>query len=1171
MRGHNVVFALMFLKGACGAITEAVLGRDDMTGKAALMYQQRAEALKINTQKLHEKAGTQRKAGCEFEKVKVSTGLDVSQADVIATSTANIGPDRAKVVFKCAVGFTNDGTENGAGEVSAQCVFDGQQHKWSSLDPSSTVEGGSVVLGCMPIECDAIAADDSHSKVDWNPGKYTIEVGLTQYGVNEKTKAAVHGGVGTITCADGYSHNAKRIKQGNGWGRRERKVECYLGKLYEAGDVEKYGGFRRPTPDVNLVPLEDYELNCGQIVRAWPPTESPDKPGESILPLTEDWKENPVWLDWETRFCFATKASDSVDFFAEGLKSCCRGHSTTPAKPDDKFYNVKLDADGNYIITKNGLFDGKVYQDEQNLQADMKKLCQPIDCNPNPIELAGHRTSEGWIGAEFNYEANKKYTGQKVELKCTDGYSFTGKKDATQEERKKNIECDENGEWDGIEKCLSDNCESMDNSGEVTSGEDGVRTLKLTCPEGQSFTGLAEINDKGHCGTEANLCERALKCSNADGGWLTEQRKPCAPDDPADPCSCKPIKCPKPKLPKNSGTFSNMNLDMTDVKEGVAIYKNTIHMTCAVGYSFYGQKFKCGEEARIKNDHQCHASFVCKETSEFMRDKYCETVGQGVGGLVDQNSVLVNIPSGCERIKEYCPKLPPASGFQSDASCLHIAEGGEYEAECSYACDQVQKIIDYAKMTYQTLAEAGQKWNVQTAPRKCLMNSERLKCGHEGWTLNGEVQKVAEGEEKAMHDVMGNACIQKKNVPNCNVDAIWDLSDLAYERNADLRREIGSEHANSFVPQEWRQGPALVYCGDAVVLECLSGYVVADDPDTTLLMFECADTSDLVELGGKGLVVQEKMDFRRVSRHDGTLGSLWTGEWGCKKAGCGQVAEASWWKGSLVAGLYTVTWESDEAATLQCKSVFPVLKRNEQCFPPKSKNEWDYKNPGEVMIQCAEEGWAKPPESHIDACATQIKNKDGLALSVNDQDEVTWAKFDADDPKQRWARFDGNGASGLIVSASKPITFTGGTAEFTAKCLGITEDPVGVEKVAKCWCEHQAHPDDECADAFALKMVPCTHESHKSSGKLSHVWGLSSSTTEKTTCALSLIGPARKLLMSTAEDCYARRPGPAFFLSHSPKAATLTVNSKSGLAGANGKFSPDGGVPTLTFQKKNSE
>lgn len=602
---------------------------------------------------------------------------------------------------------------------------------------------------------------------------------------------------------------------------------------------------------------------------------------------------------------------------------------------------------------------------------------------------------------------------------------------------------------------------------------------------------------------------------------------------------------------------------MTDVIEGVAIYKNVIHMKCEVGYSFYGQTFKCGKDALIKDDIQCHASFECQETGQFTRKNFCETTGAaGKDNLVVKETVLINVPSGCEKIREYCPKLPPVSGFASDASCLHIAEGGEYGAECAYDCAQVKKKINYGKMTTPPAGEDA-LWNIETEPRVCLTNSEKLQCGHEGWTLDGASVNVVEGKEEEMHITMGASCLQTKNIKTCDIKRIWpDLrGDMSSKRMAKYQRNTANKDGNPFRSE--KENKRTWYCGDALALLCRPGYAVADDPKTQLLLFECADTSDMVG-SGKGLVKVDEMEFRRVSRN-GELGLLFSdGDWGCQAKGCKEPFAPNWWKGA-VAGIYTVVAVDSHVATLQCKLRLPQLIDHPECVPPKTKANWLGVDAGKVKVSCEQGEWTEPPKVHIDACASQIVNQDGLALSVNDNDDgVTWVASNEDDPKQRWARFDKNGY-GLMISAFKPATFVDSNDEFTASCLGT---PVGTgKKLAKCWFDNQENADAACTEFSTLEMVQCT-QGCDAGCEQSRAWSLSSSSTSLTTCALSLTGPADTLAMGdfddeTGEEFYTDEPHPSFFLS--PKATVLTSNRAHGMTGSNGVFFEGQGVPTLSF------
>jgi len=695
----------------------------------------------------------------------------------------------------------------------------------------------------------------------------------------------------------------------------------------------------------------------------------------------------------------------------------------------------------------------------------------------------------------------------------------------------------------------------------------------VVCPEGQSFTGFAEKNEEGlDCGTADTPCEKRLTCSNGEEGWKTTDNKICNPKDPNDPCTCEPIKCPEPKLPKNEGTFRNMKLEMTDVIDGVAIYKNTIDMTCAVGYSFYGQMFTCGPEALIENSKQCHTSFECKENGRFMRKHYCETKGATGkdGSLILDGVFLVNIPSGCERIREYCPKLPAVSGFKSDASCLHIAEGGEYEAKCSFACEQVMKQINYQKMQWGSLKKEGEKFTAVTEPRKCLKNSEKLECGKEGkWALlGGAVQEVVTGKEEDIKTVMEGTCLENvDNFQTCDVKKIKDYlrGNFPSDRHVQLQKRVLSMEANTFVTERQR---GVFYCGDAIVMRCLGdGFTVEDDDETTLLVFECADTSDLEVGGGKGMVtIPEPMEFRRVSR-EGKLGKLLSsGEWGCKAKGCGDPQTASWWPG-LVQGLYKIVSVEKSSATLRCNLPLPQVTTWQSCMPPKKPSDWEGDTAGELKVDCKGEEWLAPKQEHIDACASQIVNEGGQALSVNENGEVSWANSDVNDLKQRWARYDGRG-SGLIISASKPFSQAGERerreVKFSAQCLGVPD----AEKVTECWCGNTEDAKDKCKADFALKMKPCT-ETCDEDCETNHKWALARSTEDKEKCGLTLVGPPDVLYFGVDYECDIPALLPYFFLD-GKAAASLTVASNLDMGGQNHKFQPDRGVPVVIFPRAKS-
>lgn len=1079
MRAHDVVFALMFLKGAFGAITEAVLSRDDMTEankKTAVTYHNRAAALKRKMVAEFKKRREDER--CDFSVVHVSTGLNIDEHEPMVQGGKQIKPHGAEVTFKCAHGFTATGEPDGAKEVRASCK-DGawtstQRQQVGSSKDGFDIDAGDIVLGCMPIVCLDIAGGVGRKPAKWNPGDYLTEMGVKKHGQTELE--SVHGAIGTIECNKGFSSNGNRIKKElqedpppfGGYGARKLVVKCYMGQLYFANEVtfsknhdEDVEGKLETSPD-------SAELQCKEIQRSWPPQKPSITPGEFIVPVENSWS-------WEVGFGFIFAFWDNPIGWVEDAHrhkfSCAAGYSQDPDHPEGPYneYSVLIDADGVYTVE--GLNNNKhTFDDETNIEDWVKEnLCLPINCKPKDAGCDDDPQCSG-IGAE-NWGNSEFFTfavnaGGGKDLKCKDKYTFTGKEKKKEEDASKKLKCTTAGRWDGIEPCLSTACE-------------GMTTKIITCPEGQSFTGKATMQEeaksktKKPCGGPTNaegdqhLCKKTLKCDPSNhNGFFDEANTEsyCKPGDKDDPCLCRPIECEKPKLDNLAVEIDTATLtyELTGVtEEGKAYYGSMIDLECVEGYSFFKQRFDCAApDAKEPGSRLCHASYRCKETGLFERYQFCKTLPDLDPLSPSEGTTLTAVPYQCSKIEDYCP---PLTGTDAEPD---PKAGGGYPGIAVFDCSKFTQLVKYSEVT-----EITPLVGAKPPQRTCLGGSEELACTHDGWEFNGatvakygnEAWKDQDGTTAGTHVVeeVGKKCMANDHLMFCDdvapngEDAIVEWATIQYNRG-----QITNGFGNIKSDVKYR-------CGDVLAWQCDEE---EDFIPSTLngkkdnwIVFECGQRKKgepaqwwrVEQDADKNLVFTEKFEKNKFE---------------CKVDEeeavdhCAEGVQKSAWYAAHAAfyeSLFTAeNIPAIKSAAFTCRQPSPPLSRAKCLVDRKailkklSVHPW---NQATVNLQCNQEtGYDPLPQAFIDACGFQIQNGQALQIS-SAKDSVSVQKADKWVPEQRWALW--KTAKGFfVVSAHESTVDSGKVSSRTKrgsdlknmKCLGVANFATCVEEWAKC-------------------------------------------------------------------------------------------------------------------------
>lgn len=998
--------------------------------------------------------------------------------------SVEILPDYAKLEFRCAPGFSSDGTKEG-GTVGARCGK-ATGYIWESLTGTSQQKNDILVIGCLPIQCKDIGTNTEHTQASWTATQYENDAApwVVDAVGNPEGPRNVHGGIGEVECNDGYSADGQPKRENSE--NRKAFAFCFNGNIYVGYPVDIFGKDITPA---KMTEDEGYALwkqdkdgqLCIPIKRHWPPLVQKSH-GEFIVPPQQQWPwKKPLGFDYDMAAWKIAALTGYQEY------SCGVGH--VHKQNDDgtyeKMYKVLIDGDGFYEVLGAGKFeDDGIIQEHA-----MTKLCKPIECRPNPAGGhdggAGHvlKDKDGkpittdctnaWkdkddrciVGTQKfecgQDEMNCKYqAGKGVKLSCAAGYTFDGKADGNHE---KDIVCDEHGMWKNVSPCLSTAC------ADGKFGDSGAREVTVECKDGQTFTGEADTT----CGAKGQECTKTLICDNALPGFKEKEGgRPCKEGKPDDPCACKTITCPNPDFTK-AGSQQYMQMTPVDSPQG---YGAVVTFTCDPGYSFYGQRFTCAEGVQ-----QCKATYQCDHTGYFMRKESCQTVTPAnplvPEGAENTETALINIPSACERIEDFCVGLRLGGGSQKNAfppdynvfECKNYENGGYLDEKCHYACDQVKREVRSMEKT-------------RSRDFSCLEGEEILQCtDSEEWMMTGtpdedKLQRSLTAEQ--INTKMEEACLRPEHIRRC--EHFSQIANLVH--NAGVAAGKQRDQDNGYKTSATQNLQDL--CGDSLIFECEKGHKY--NKEETILIFECVSTgagADWMLLDPQGNPQADKI--------------LAAGSFECVAQGCPN-EPPPWMSANFYKSLFT--WSPAEAEhknpTLTC-NIANLGAKNHPCSPNEQRKET-------IELECQDDDetweetfmqWLRPSPGQVDRCAYMIKAGDMVltrtaegALTMAASKEVLeeedgWISDDSD-PLQRWVWTDfKNKDANLIVSAADAKMVGPDT-----KLTGIDSMCVAgqdVEACASCWKEKcEKVPCPACDNACKLILKKCPSWEDRSSPEL---------------------------------------------------------------------------------------
>jgi len=525
-------------------------------------------------------------------------------------------------------------------------------------------------------------------------------------------------------------------------------------------------------------------------------------------------------------------------------------------------------------------------------------------------------------------------------------------------------------------------------------------------------------------------------------------------------CECKSIECKEPDLEKSSGVIPPLTMTPNPPIEP-RIYNSEITLTCDKGYSFFGQKFKCPEEPQI-----CSASYVCREKGRFERTTYCPTDG-GEGHIWERKEgnivSLIDIPSTCEKIPDFCPALPssPVSkglaldgeGFSISSNCMNPSGGGALKESCSFDCSQVEKAVD-------------------DIPRKCLKNTEDLVCEDDGkWKFQSTSEALSVAEDAGIQKEMEKKCWKAENMRTCP-----DPDEETEVRNS----LVGARFTGKKSKNGWRKRGLKVdhMCGTRLQYKCVVGNfpdldgIVDGQPSS--ITFECISEGE----GAMWRLV--RTDETELATGPGP--TLFDRTWECiePQPKLCEGGDPTWYTGIWKDLFYFkpkkgMTTDKYEEAMLRCKIDWVSSADDSLAdeYEHKKSNtcEPNWRQPS-VTVKCKDGSFPEPPVSDIDLCAYQIKFQN-KALSVKDG-ALKLEEPLPTDASQRWVFSDGNKRKfpGQIISVAG---LKRNELEVTATCIGMPDS----DSCASCWkkCEEELITskacDPKCEDKCEVTVGDC--------------------------------------------------------------------------------------------------